>query len=61
MDKIDPNVGHEERARKYLESVPKDFNVHLSDAKILMKKRQELLNKMFDNLSNACSADPKNG
>jgi hypothetical protein len=57
----EPNLGYEEKAMKYLEDVPKTFSVHLNDMKISSKKRQELLNRMFENLSNACNSNPKNG
>ena len=58
---IDPNMTQEERARKYLEEVPKTFSVLQNDPKLQPKRRQELLNRMFENLSNACNCNPKNG
>ena len=39
IEKIDPNMGHEEKARKYLEDVPRTFAYHLNDAKLSAKKR----------------------
>ena len=54
-------MGHEEKARKYLEEVPRTFAYHLNDTKLTSKKRQEILNRMFENLSHACNNNPKNG
>ena len=55
----DNSMSNEEKAKKFIEDVPTNFR-ELSGTKFSAARKHETLNRMFENLSQACNLNSQN-